>query len=311
MSGLGSIAIALNTQETSTGQWVHLIPAGRFSGRDGRGPWQLADPDGVITVTNRARGDALPVDYEHQTSATEKNGQPAPAAGWIKELQARGGELWGRVEWTARAAAHIAAKEYRFISPVFSYTPENGRITSLFNAALTNNPNLELTALARAEETNVDELAELQHLLGLTGSAELADVVVSVRSLVSEKAGNRPDPAKFVPIDVFEKLAAELNIRNQGMADELAERHVAEQITAGRMFPFLKDWGVALCRTNRPAFDAFVSKTSPGLQGLFAPSGINRLAPSKARLSDTETTIARKLGQTDDEFIAANRSASS
>lgn len=63
------------------------------------------------------------IDYEHQTDHTSENGQPAPAAGWIRELDVRGGALWGRVEWTAKAAASIAAREYRYISPTFRHTP--------------------------------------------------------------------------------------------------------------------------------------------------------------------------------------------
>jgi phage I-like protein len=32
-------------------EWVHLVPAGRFSGVDGRGPYTLADPAAVIAAS--------------------------------------------------------------------------------------------------------------------------------------------------------------------------------------------------------------------------------------------------------------------
>ncbi len=88
---------------------VQLIPYGRFSGRDGR-RFSMLDADRVIentlrrfhpnTATNTLD---LVVDYEHQTFLSDKNGQPAPAGGWIKRLINKGDEgLWGVVEWTAK-----------------------------------------------------------------------------------------------------------------------------------------------------------------------------------------------------------------
>jgi phage I-like protein len=309
-----SIALALNAQGASSagGQWVHLTPSGKFSGRDGRGPWNVPDPNKVITATNSRQGDALPVDYDHQIDQSEKNGQPAPAAGWIKELDARTSGIWGRIEWTARAAAHIAAREYRFISPVFHYRPDTGEVMALARAALTNNPNLELVALARAQSGNpMTELEELQELLGLNGSANLSDVVAGVRTLVTQKAANTPDSSSFVPMAVFEQVTAELNARNQGMSEELAVNHVEAVMSKGKLIPFLKDWAVDLCRRDRPAFDQFLEKTAGApFQRLMEPIPHLKGKPPThdLRLSETETAIARQLGHSDEEFIAANRS---
>ncbi|MDP2832166.1 MAG: phage protease [Pseudomonadota bacterium] len=127
--------------------WVHLVPAGTFTGRDGRGPYRL--DTAAILQTFATWGMDLPVDYEHQSVTAGTNGQPAPAAGWIKQLDAREGGLWGRVEWTERALAMIRAKEYRYLSPVFRYQPD-GCIMAILGAGLTNQPNLHLTALHRA-----------------------------------------------------------------------------------------------------------------------------------------------------------------
>jgi phage I-like protein len=271
----------------------------------------MTDPAKLIRVTNERMRQALPVDYEHQSEYAPQNGQPAPAAGWIKELQPRPDGIWGRIEWTERAANHIAAREYRFISPVFTFNAATGEVSHLVSAGLTNTPNLELTALARAQygET-MDELEELQQLLGLSATAQLSDVVDAVRTLVADKAANRPDPTRFVPMEIFEKAMTELNARNQGMAEDLAMNHVEAQIRTGRVFPFLREWAVALCKTDRPAFDAFVDKTGPKLQKmLVADFGLDVRPPTNVnRLSEIDAQIARSLGHSEKEFIAANRS---
>lgn len=80
------------------------------------------------------------IDYEHQTLS----GGEAPAAGWIKKLVDKGKDgVWAAVEWTQKAAAYIAAKEYRYVSPVFLKRLSDNRVVSLFNVALTNEPAID------------------------------------------------------------------------------------------------------------------------------------------------------------------------
>ena len=83
------------------------------------------------------------VDYEHQTLFTAQNGQPNPASGWLSGFEwIDGKELYAEVQWTAAAKQRIAGGEYRYISPVFQYTPA-GDILSLLPPALTNTPALD------------------------------------------------------------------------------------------------------------------------------------------------------------------------
>ena len=111
----------------SAPEWIELLPAGVFYGRDGRGPFRLDDPGAVIASTTAMQMAAgIPIDYDHATDFGAPAGRPAPAAGWIRELEVRGGAVWGRVEWTARAASSIVAREYRYVSPVFQFDPKDG-----------------------------------------------------------------------------------------------------------------------------------------------------------------------------------------
>jgi phage I-like protein len=199
-------------------EWVLLIPAGEFSGRDGRGPFCLSDPGGVIAATAELEMAAgLPIDYDHATDFAAPNGRPAPAAGWIRELAARDGALWGRVVWTPHGAMAITAREYRYISPVFQYSPE-GEVTRLLRAGLTNNPNLYLTAIsahagagvsvrsrtdARAGEdagAPKDEamdtlLDELRQILNLPEEASAEEVLNAVRALLGDDDDAADDDA--------------------------------------------------------------------------------------------------------------------
>ncbi|NUZ08939.1 phage protease [Piscinibacter koreensis] len=129
---------------------AQLLPAGEFKARDGRPgkdlTWKLDDTGGVklaVRLNGTAASTPIVIDYEHQTMLAPENGKPAPAAGWITHVEWRVGQgLFSRVDWTAAARQRIAAKEYRFISPVIEYDRATGQITGLHNAALTNFPAL-------------------------------------------------------------------------------------------------------------------------------------------------------------------------
>lgn len=137
-----------------------LMAAGQLNVRDGR-RWRLTDADAVVNATRATpSGLDLPIDFEHQTQLALKNGQPSPAAGWIRALQVPAGALWARVEWTARPAAMLKAREYRCLSPTFFHTPD-GTVMRIEGAALTNCPALDMPALAPAAATSSSAAAPL------------------------------------------------------------------------------------------------------------------------------------------------------
>lgn len=188
-------------------EWVHLIPAGHFKGRDGRGPYDLADAKAVLAESEAAGLEPV-IDYDHQTdlSAIKGVGGTAPAAGWIKQMEARADGIWAKVEWTAKGAAAIAAREYRYLSPVFLHT-KAGRVIKVLRAALTNNPNLNLTALA-SQETDPSKLKpkgddmeellkELAAALGLPEDSDQEAIVAHARTLKEDGAA-RTDAIKAI-----------------------------------------------------------------------------------------------------------------
>ncbi|UJX43043.1 phage protease [Desulfovibrio sp. JY] len=147
------------------------MPAGSFAGRSGIGPFQLNDPQSVIDATLAAASGAdLPIDYDHQILWSRDNGRPAPAAGWFKEFAVRDDGIWARVEWTPTAEACIAAREYRYLSPVFWFDVD-GRVLRIEHAALTNTPELEMQALAsRLHNPNGGEMTLEQVIAALAAA---------------------------------------------------------------------------------------------------------------------------------------------
>jgi phage I-like protein len=174
--------------------WVLLIPAGTFSGRDGRGPYHAGDKaklEQIAEMTRRYAGSTdILVDYEHQSRNSQENGKPAPAAGWVKEVQARDDGLYGRVEWTANAATAIKGREYRYVSPVY-FHKKDGEILALQSVALTNVPNLDMVEISahsvfhfQPPKTEVS-MKRVLAALGLADGTTEDDVLTAVNSLLT------------------------------------------------------------------------------------------------------------------------------
>lgn len=144
------VSVAIHDATLDVGgapDWIMVIPSDGFSGRDGRGPYEV-DPQKVIERTLALGFSAgLPIDYDHASDFAAPNGGRAPAAGWMTDLQVHDGAIWAHVEWTDKGREAVASHEYRYISPVFSHDEKTGEVLTLLRAGLTNSPNLYDTAI--------------------------------------------------------------------------------------------------------------------------------------------------------------------
>jgi phage I-like protein len=182
-----TLVIALNAAASAAGaapEWLQLVPAGTFSGEDGRGPFVNDRPEDVVALFAR-EGRKLPVDENHSTELAPRTGAPSPARGWIVAMEVRDGSIWGRVEWNEAGAAMMADNAYGFLSPVFLHPAKPPyRVTKLTSVALTNNPNLtQLKSLHAQQETEM--LEQLRKLLGLPETADEATVMAAAASMHS------------------------------------------------------------------------------------------------------------------------------
>jgi phage I-like protein len=199
----------------------------------------------------------------------------------------------------------IRSREYRYLSPVFQHIGD-GRITRILRAALTNNPNLELTALAAAEGTDMDLQTELRQLLTLPEDADEAAILASARERLSATAA--VDPTQYVPIGELVKATAELQRVNRGVTLQAATTTVDGEISAGRLPPFLREWAIGLATINTAALQSFIDRTAPGGKLTLFSEIVPGRAPGgrdNRQLGGDETAIARNLGLTAEQFSAA------
>lgn len=219
-----------------------------MSARDGR-RFVLADAAAVVERTLVRAGKAhLPIDYEHQTDLAAENGRPAPAAGWISQLSVRADGIWALVDWTAKARAMLAAREYRYISPTFMADKDTGTVRVILRAALTNNPALELTALASARlngEPTMKLPIEITKALGLLETATADDAVTAIKAL------SGPTPEMASTLAAMATVVKELNALKQSSGSRNVTAKVDTAMKSGVFPPALRGWAMELCSSNK------------------------------------------------------------
>lgn len=325
-----AIAIAALTIELSGAQApaeFRIIPAGEFRPWDGRplecAAWVCNEEDGrrIVAWLNARTSDCV-IDYEHATLRAKETCQAAPAAGWFKKAEWRDDGVWlVDVEWTALAAQQIADRQYRYVSPVFSYDPKSGHVQILRHASLTNDPGLDgltdLAALAatlftdqpQLEESAVNEelIEQLRWLLNLPVGATAEDIATHLSKLIGQlKSGNptaansagfglgehlaalsaqvaTPDPAKFVPVATLTALQSE----HTNLQSQLAT--LSAEVNGGKLDKMVAD-GLAS------------GKLTPAIESWARDLGKSNLAALSAYLEKAPVIVAP--GQTQTQHTA-------
>ncbi len=197
-----SFALSALAQQPDGTTLLQVTPAGSFNPADGREmdspPWWVNQASATKVIERfRARRTPPVIDYEHQTLNKEKNGQPAPAAGRMLDLQwIEGKGLYAVAKLTQRAREHIDAEEYLYFSPVFEYSRATGEVLAIHMGALTNNPAIDgmepLSLLAAAtaaflsttqQESTVNLLQALIASLGLPENTTEATAVTALTAM--------------------------------------------------------------------------------------------------------------------------------
>jgi phage I-like protein len=316
-------------------QWYQILPPGTFTGRDGRGPYRILDSTAIVAAFARWSCD-LCVDYEHQSLEAAQKAGPIPAAGWIKELEARSDGVWARITWTETAAACLQAKEYRYLSPVFTYDPKTGDVLALTGAGLTNTPNLHLRAAASRQGGLMNELLErlcallnlpattspdgvldrlkpvlAEHSAATAASIQLAKAVglaegsslATVAQAVQSRLSSPPDPAQFVPKAVYDQTAHSLAQLQDQMKTGEVRALVTAAMSAGKVPPALEAWATEYAKRDTDGFRKYL-ETAPMLASASHATGASpERGTGLAELTPDQEAVRVACGLDRDAFL--------
>lgn len=166
------------------------------------------------------RGIDLVIDYEHQTLA----GTQAPAAGWVKELFLKDGNIAARVIWTPPATQYLENKEYRYLSPVVSVRKSDNKATALHSIALTNTPAID----------GMEPLVNSANYKNEQGGTHNMEIIKQIAQLLGI-AEDTPDDEVFEALkNCIEEGKALKDAAAKGPADPAAEDQTTEKMVANK-----------------------------------------------------------------------------
>jgi phage I-like protein len=329
------LAIAACAFEVQTDGAIQLTPWGRFRARDGR-PGGLAgwfvDETNVdkVLAALAAHKDKIVIDYEHQTLFSEKNGQPAPAAGWFSgsQVEARPGEgLFVVPEWTAAAKAAIDAKEYRYFSPVLGYSKRTGEVQDILMGAVVNYAAIDgmtdlygvaaakfLPHQATKEEPPMEALLKL---FGLSPDATEDEAVTALKALqqkitdLEQQVTDKDQAIAAAKAETPESAMESI----QGMQAEIAAlktqingKEVDDLISValedGRLVPAQESWARELGKSDVAALKGYLDTATPiaALNGRQTHGKEGGLDGKQGALSETDLAVCKGMGIDPEEY---------
>lgn len=262
---------SLNVDRTTPPKEIKLFPLGLVKSQKGD---FLIDTEAYNSILNhfKAHHVDIPIDYEHQTLQDVQ----APAAGWIKDLILKQDGVYASVEWTEKAAQYLAAKEYRYLSPVVSVRESDRKALLLHSAALTNTPAIDgMTAIVNSAKVGSPSKTPLDDMEGETNNLppassepeadEPAEFIKGLRGMLQ-----LPDDA---PLSDIENRIAELLQGQAALKLEVnslrfeahkckAEEAVTMALKTGKLMPYQKDWAFRSAMSQLEGFKDW-AETAP------------------------------------------------
>jgi phage I-like protein len=319
-------------------EWILLLPAGRVELVDRPDLLEL-DPESLAALVRafRSRGVDLVIDYEHQSL----QGRQAPAAGWIKDLEARADGLWARVEWTPQAREYLRNREYRYFSPVLQLDPETRKPQALLQVGLTNVPAIKrlppLVAkyeagtrpgekeaavvprqVPKEEKTRKGaEVEKLKLIMGLPSEAddqavwakvmEVFQNLATILKLPEEAtAAQFLEAAKALQLDTDRLKGVEEELRQlkSQVATEATTQAVEEAMKAGKIAPAQKSWALEYYRQDPGGFQTFVAR-APQLVPTRLELKLLQDIGVPGHLLPEELALCRSLNLSPDQYLQA------
>ncbi len=284
------LLIANSIDVSNVPKEIRILPCGTVESR--KGTFKV-DSESIkcITAKFKERNLDLVIDYEHQTLENVQ----APAAGWIKELYQKDNALVAKVEWTKKAKAYLAEKEYKYLSPVVMIRNSDKKAIELHSVALTNTPAIDsmfpiVNSLNAGSEAGaadpVDEdlgklLSELCSILNLPEASGAEEVKNAVKELLMEK----------------EKASNELKELKYDLFENEVDTVVTHALTTGKITSYMKEQAREMARKDIAAFKDWI-ENSPQI----VPLGRMELKDAERTHSEPNTRINDMLGLSSEDF---------
>lgn len=308
--------------------WVHLVPMpGPIRTVNGLGPYRVANAKAVIAAS-LADPRGIPIDENHSTQIAGARGEPAPARGWVRDLEARPDGIWGRVEWGATGEALMSERAYRGLSPVIIHR-RDGTILQIRSAALTNTPNLiGLTALNTEIAMNWANIAKALGLEDTASEEMILAAIAKLKSGDSEEAMQSSlaaigtalgvetrDPAaieaaaRLIASDRerLTSLQSEVAALKQTRAQEKSKAYVEGEMARGRMIPSPSvDDMISLHMSNPELATKLIEGLPVGTASRAAnPAPRTAEAEVLTSLNSEQIIVADQLGLNHETYLAA------
>jgi len=275
-------------------EWVRFLAPGVNRARDGR-VFNVADAAEVVRLSTEYKGAIdLLVDFEHQFDRSRDNGQPAPAAAWIKQLAATGPDgtpgIWAQIDWLPSTVKLIAARQYRYLSAAVAHDDKNN-VVLVPRASLTNQPAMD-TASALFS-TRRDERHEPKPPHNPENTMDkLLKALLAALGLPADMAEDKASPVLITIATLMASIAKAANLDVSALS-----AMTADQVKLAFTKP-LADKIATLAVTAKVAGDATPEQIVAGIQQL-------AVDPAKYIARSVYDETAQQLAT----LTAANRAA--
>lgn len=228
-------------------------------------------------------------------------------------LQWRDSGLWATgIDWTDKAHAHIAAKELRYTSAVFTYYENTGEVIEIISATLTNSPALDdlddLAALKRLVKLNRNltqgnNMDKDQQIVALT--VERDTVKQSLAALTTERDELKTQLAALTTERDTQatKLAAlEKEKADAALVQEKAEceQLIQAALTAGKIIPAVKP---LLDNLDKAALTKYLQETAGVELALLSKQHNPEAGTGTAALTKEELDMCKKMNVSAEDYL--------
>lgn len=192
----------------ATPGWYQIEVCGEHPAGEGR--TQVIDQIALAAIVNNFRTEAyedpdfpgMLVDADHLSHDLEND---TAALAWLKDVDIRNGQLWGRLDLTDLGQAAVDGKRYKFFSTEYPADAledlGNGRVRPkrLSGLAFTNRPNnrggkpISNRSIPDAEKETQTDMKNIAEKLGLPADADEAAILAKIATLMSSEATAKVD----------------------------------------------------------------------------------------------------------------------